>query len=215
KTGKTLREWEAKGARVAFSPDGTRILAGSGNQEGVTVWDARTGTLLLDAKGVMGGGLVAYCGLAFSPDGKRIVAGRQDGTARVIDATTGKVLLELKGRQRPSAEGTFPHGVLSVAFSPDGTRIVTGGTIGTLIWDFGQASVWDARTGAELVELKGHTGAVMSAAFSPDGTRIITGRADGTVRVWDARTGTPRLELDGLKGPVFCAAVRPDGTWLR
>src|SRR5262249_31149145 len=150
--------------------------AGGGNQGGVTVWDARTGTLLLDAKGAMGG----YCGLAFSPDGKRIVAGRNDGTARVIDATNGDDRLGLKGRQRPSVAWTERSGVLSVAFSPDGTRIVTGGTLGTgLAHDFGQASVWDARTGAELVELKGHTGTVMSVAFSPDGTRIITGSADG------------------------------------
>jgi WD40 repeat protein len=56
-------------------------------------------------------------------------------------------------------------GVLCVAFSPDGTRIVTGGTT-----DSGtdEASVWDTRTGAELLQLKGHTARVMSAAFSPD-----------------------------------------------
>ena len=100
-------------------------------------------------------------------------------------------------------------GVLSVAFSPDGTRIVTGGTIE---WSStGEASVWDARTGAELLELKGHTSRVTSVAFSPDGTRIVTGSEDGTVKVWDARTGTPRLELDGIKG-ARCAAFSPDGT---
>src|SRR5262249_36757821 len=106
--------------------------------------------------------------------------------------------------------------------SPDGTRIVTGGTLGTMSTDFGQASVWDARTGAELFDLKGHTATVMSASFSPDGTRIITGSADGTARVWDARTGTPRLELDGFEGwPVTGgelaragASLSPDGTWL-
>src|SRR5260370_15793082 len=94
--------------------------------------------------------------VAFSPDGKRIVAGRNDGTAKVIDARTGAVLLELKGRPRVANVVLVNTGVLTVAFSPDGTRIVTGGTTGG--FGTGEASVWDARTGAELLELKGHTG---------------------------------------------------------
>ena len=69
-----------------------------------------------------------------------------------------------------------------MAFSPDGTRIVTGS-------DDRTAKVWDARTGTPLLELKGHTSLVTSVAFSPDGSRIVTGSEDRTARVWDARTG--------------------------
>jgi WD40 repeat protein len=213
RTGNALLDWKAHSSRVmrvAFSPDGARILTG-GFDQAVKVWDSRTAALLLDAKGAM-----SYSsGVAFSPDGQRLVAGRKDGTARVIDARTGAVLLELKGRLRPDngfAAGAG-YGVLCVAFSPDGTRIVTGGTTDPAAID-GQASVWDARTGAELVELKGVMFPVMCAAFSPDGTRIITGNGDGTAKVWDARTGTPRLELEGVKGRISCAASSPDGAWL-
>jgi WD40 repeat protein/tetratricopeptide (TPR) repeat protein len=214
RTGKTLRDWQAHKyavTRVAFSPDGTWILTG-GNDQAVKVWEARTGKLLLDAKGMMSGPFFwsGDSGVAFSPDGQRIVAGRADGTARVIDARTGAVRLELKGR--PHVPGSLPYGVVSVAFSSDGTRIVTGGTGGVV--GTGEASVWDARTGAELLELKGHTGTVMSTAFSPDGTRIITGSLDGTARVWDARTGTPRLELEGIKGGIACASFSPDDRWI-
>jgi WD40 repeat protein len=60
---------------------------------------------------------------------------------------------------------------LGVAFSPDGTRIVTGSFDGT-------AKVWDAGTGTPLLELKGHTGPVHSVAFSRDGTHIVTGGED-------------------------------------
>ena len=49
-----------------------------------------------------------------------------------------------------------------MAFSPDGARILTGSTDTT-------ARLWDAKTGAELFALKGHTGFVTSVAFSPDG----------------------------------------------
>ena len=95
--------------------------------------------------------------------------------------------------------------VTSVAFSPDGTRIVTGSEDQT-------AKVWDARTGTALLELKGHTGAVTSVSFSPDGTRIVTGSGDRTAKVWDARTGTALLELKGHTGGVTSVSFSPDGT---
>jgi WD40 repeat protein/serine/threonine protein kinase len=97
--------------------------------------------------------------------------------------------------------------VNSVAFSPDGTRIVTGS------WDH-TAKVWDARTGTPQLELKGHTNVVHSVAFSPDGRRIVTGSYDQTAKVWDARTGTPQLELKGHTSRVTSVAFSPDGTHI-
>jgi WD40 repeat protein/serine/threonine protein kinase len=205
RTGKALLDWRASATkRLAFSPDGTRILTG-GHDQAVRVWDARTGKVLLEAKGMM----FYDSTVVFSPDGKQIVAGRENGTALVIDAQTGAVLLELKGRPNTPNLVYFHPIVMSAAFSPDGTRIVTAGRTGD---QTAVANVWDARTGAELLDLKGHTGMVMSAAFSPDGERIITGSLDKTAKVWDARTGTPRIELKGIKFPTTCAVFSPDGS---
>jgi serine/threonine protein kinase len=95
--------------------------------------------------------------------------------------------------------------VYGAAFSPDGTRIVTGS------WDQ-TARVWDARTGLPQLELKGHTGRVHGVAFSPDGTRVVTGSDDQTAKVWDARTGLPQLKLKGHTGWVGSVAFSPDGT---
>jgi WD40 repeat protein/Flp pilus assembly protein TadD len=92
-----------------------------------------------------------------------------------------------------------------VAFSPDGTRIVTGSADRT-------AKVWDARTGAPLLDLQGHTSWVRCVSFSPDGTRIVTSSEDGTAKVWDARTGAPLLELKGHTAPVTSVTFSPDGT---
>jgi tetratricopeptide (TPR) repeat protein len=95
--------------------------------------------------------------------------------------------------------------VSSVAFSPDGTRIVSGSTDRT-------AKVWDAATGKPVLELKGNAYGIGSVGFSADGTRIITASYDQTPKVWDATTGTPLLELKGHTDMAWCVAFSPDGT---
>ena len=96
------------------------------------------------------------------------------------------------------------HAVLSVAFSPDGRRIVTASMDET-------AKVWDAETGRELLTLKGHTRSVNSVAFSPDSRRIVTGSSDETAKVWDAETGRELLSLTRHTGEVRSVAFSPDG----
>ena len=73
-------------------------------------------------------------------------------------------------------------------------------------------SVWNARTGAELLTLKGQARLNQVVSYSPDGTRIVTGSRDNSVRVWDARTGTELLSLKGHTGPVRSVGFSPDGS---
>jgi WD40 repeat protein/tRNA A-37 threonylcarbamoyl transferase component Bud32 len=176
---------------AGFSPDGSRIVTGSGDRT-AKVWDARSGAELLILKGHTG----AIKAVEFSPDGSRIVTGSEDNTGRVWDARTGDLLLTLKG-----------HGstVYSASFSPDGSRILTSGLSDHT------AKVWDARTGAEILTLKGHHGDVYSAAFSPDGSRIVTGSHDNTAKIWDTRTGADLLTLKGHSSYVHSVAFSPDG----
>jgi len=101
--------------------------------------------------------------------------------------------------------------VYSVAFSPDGKRIVTGGGDPLKPNQPGEVKVWDADTGTEKLALKGLTGSVYSVCFSPDGKRILTGSWDNTARVWDADTGTEKLALKGHTGYVFSVCFSPDG----
>jgi WD40 repeat protein/serine/threonine protein kinase len=99
------------------------------------------------------------------------------------------------------------HGdqVVSAAYSPDGTRIVTASFDKS-------ARIWDARTGAQLAVLSGHGGLVYAAAYSPDGTRIVTTSADKTARIWDAHTGAQVAVLSGHGDEVMGAAYSPDGS---
>ncbi len=97
--------------------------------------------------------------------------------------------------------------VTSVAFSPDGSRIVSGGGDGSL-------RLWDANTGAALGEpLRGHEDGVSSVAFSPDGSRIVSGGGDGSLRLWDSNTGAALDEpLRGHEDGVLSVAFSPDGS---
>ncbi|KAH8988299.1 WD40 repeat-like protein [Lactarius hatsudake] len=103
----------------------------------------------------------------------------------------------------------FDWAVLSVAYSPDGRRIVTGSMDCTI-------QIWDSRLGIPLTKpLKGHLGTVTSVVFSPDGTHIISGSEDGTVRLWDSQTGVPiREPLKGHTGPLASVAYSPDGAHI-
>ena len=93
--------------------------------------------------------------------------------------------------------------VRSVAFSPDGQRIVSGSYDKTV-------RLWDAENGACERVLEGHSDKVVSVAFSPDGRRILSGSTDMTVRVWDAESGAC-LRVLAHPDIVTSVAFFPDG----
>ncbi|HNG89019.1 MAG TPA: hypothetical protein PK858_02405 [Saprospiraceae bacterium] len=65
---------------------------------------------------------------------------------------------------------------MSVAFSPDGQRVLTGSRDKT-------AKLWDM-SGREMQTFSGHASSVLSVAFSPDGQRVLTGSSDNTAKLW-------------------------------
>ena len=67
--------------------------------------------------------------------------------------------------------------VWSVAYSPDGTKIISGSEDKTI-------KIWDANTGECLQTLEGHLDIILSVAYSPDGTKIISGSSDKTIKIW-------------------------------
>ncbi|KAI6095854.1 WD40-repeat-containing domain protein [Pisolithus sp. B1] len=110
------------------------------------------------------------------------------------------------GVQTSSLLKGYTDWVTSVAFSPDGNRIVSSSSDQTV-------KVWDAKSGVQIGStLKGHTSSVTSVAFSPDGNKMVSGSSDETVRVWDAKSG---IQIgDSLKGhtsSVASVAFSPDG----
>jgi hypothetical protein len=78
--------------------------------------------------------------------------------------------------------------VRSVAFSPDGKTLASGGEDGTV-------KLWDAVGGNETASLTGHKGRVRSVAFSPDGKTLASGGAFGTLKLWKAQERGEQLAL--------------------
>ena len=95
--------------------------------------------------------------------------------------------------------------LLSVAFSPDGSRIVSGSDDNTI-------RLWDTQSGDNIATLEGHSGSVRSVAFSPDGSRIVSGSDDNTIRLWDTQSGDNIATLEGHSFRVNSVAFSPDGS---
>ena len=101
------------------------------------------------------------------------------------------------------------NSVISVAFSPDGKTIASGGMDNTII-------LWDVETHQPIGEpLEGHTDIVRSVAFSPDGKTLASGSEDETIILWNVKTRQPiGRPLSGHANLVTSVAFSPDGKTL-
>ena len=149
---------------LAYSADGMYVATASYDRT-AKVWEAATGRLVRTIEVPTS----RISSVAFSPDSRRLAIGGHEPTTVWELGDTNREPVTLQGQII----------VRSVAFSPDGLRIIAGSR---------NAKVWEAATGRELLTLRGHTKFISSVAISADGQRIITGSWDQTVGIWEAAT---------------------------
>ena len=184
--------------RVAFSPDGARLITSGENGDGtgkIKVWNVRDGELLTSIER-------EFCWRAvFSPDGKSLVAGSGEGE---IGHTRLTVWDSATGEERLSVEaGPL---VYSVSWSPDGNTIASGGARGSI-------KLWDAQSGELKHSIEAHLrGAVTSLDFSPDAKWLVSGGDDKTIKIWKAETGRLNQTLKGHRQKVEPVSFSPDGS---
>jgi WD40 repeat protein/predicted Ser/Thr protein kinase len=174
---------------VAFMPDGRTILAG--REDGtITVFD-RDGLL---APRTLTGHTKRVRSLAVRTDGT-FASAAWDGKIKLWDLASGTVRLTFEG---PSAN------LFSVAFSPDGTRLLSSGSDPLL-------RLWDSATGKLLAELRGHTATICQVIFAADGKQALTASWDGTLRAWDLEARRELKVFGHHPARIYALALSPDG----
>ncbi|PHQ52269.1 hypothetical protein BLA24_08920 [Streptomyces cinnamoneus] len=192
---------------MAFSPNGHTFAAS--DQTGPWLWEI-TGSahITLVHRQIAGAGEYGVRELAFSPNG-HLLAGLQDGDEG------GVRLWRITDPAHPEQLGHAPvRSGLTMAFSPDGNYIATGGEDGTIsLW-----KIADPGRPAATSTFSARTGSVGTIAFSPDGHALTTGGADGAIRLWNVSAPSRPVAfgqpLTSHTGEVSLVAFSPTGRTL-
>ncbi len=170
---------------LSFSPDESLLATGSTDVT-VRIWSFPDGDPLHT--------LEKQVGATFSPDGAHLATIPATGPVGLWDPQTGQLVSQMP----PPDSRTF-----ALAFAPDGSELLLGGT--------GAIHRLSFPTGEVLAALEGHELAVPSLAFAPSGGPLASTGADGTLRFWStedwSQMGSTQMEAQG----IYQLAFHPDG----
>ena len=208
----TLSRPKGELSDIVLSPD-AKILAVVTRENKTELWNTETGKLIAKVEGRIFR-RYDYSDIKiiseFSSDSRRLVTvnGKR---ARIWDAATGRLEYVLNG---------FDDEVSSVAFSPDGKTIATGGKYGTV-------RLWSTETGKPLITFTAYSverspkwrvvtrffqlSTNIDVSFSPSGDSVLTTLYDQPAKEWNTRTG----KLEAVWGEAgFGAHFSPKGRYV-
>jgi WD40 repeat protein len=210
---------------LAFSPNATELLSGSGPDGPLMLWDMQSGELIrtLDRKRSS-----PLYSVAFSPDGKQLAWAGSDGTVDLWDVTDNRLVRTFLGK--------YADYVFSITFSSDGTKLAAAIANEVILWhtingtrlhalDGGPVlalspdgkrlaacteewqrcvKICDVESGRAVFKLPQTR--VSSLTFLPDSSKIITVENNSPVKLWD-------IARDGER--VVHVTVKPPKGWRR
>jgi WD40 repeat protein len=226
-TGQELHRFDRLSTRadaVTFGRDGKYLAAGTQGASGelpepgeLRIWETESGRLRLSLNTKLevkqGGDPCSVVKLAFDPEATRLAAALGDGTVRIWELPTGKVIVNQRGHEGAgTGQEIDPTGLIlgpqravrCIAFNSDGSRLALGGYDRVV-------RVWDSGTGVEKHAFRFNVPRINAVAFSPDGKRLASPGGEGAIRVWDLEAKKAVLELRGHGSGVHAAAFSPDG----
>ncbi len=156
----------------AFRPDGQSVVSVADDGQ-LIAWDLATGQAINQVQLPQGG-----WALALSTDGRSLAVGMR-GFLEIRDANSLEVMVG-------PAEDPNGETWMSLAFSPSGQRLISGGYNGQIV-------AWNALTLQPVQVLRGGGPQVSALAYDPSGTVFVHGDWDFFAQVWDAQT----LQLAG------------------
>lgn len=199
-TGRLKFTIDTEARAVAISRDG-RILASVGRQFDVdekgkkirqgtiSLWTLDTGKHIRTMKGNRD-----FTSVVFLPDGKTLVLGQKSEDFGAKNDPETITLWDVETGQKKASLKTESVIVHSVAVSPDGNLLASGGSSfpGPMGEFIGELIVWDIKTQKTRAKLLGHNSSITGVCFSPDGKILASSSTDDTVMLWNLSS----LKLD-------------------
>lgn len=195
---------------LGLSPDGTRLVTFETFDHladyRAVIWNTQSGKPINElSPNFTVGDKSANTFFAFSDDSE-LLAVSYNADVYLWNTRDGKQIMRLIGKGFGEQTGTHKSMTLTMQFSPDGTKIVTGSH--DMLF-----KVWDTKTGELKQTLKGHKSRDTGASFSPDGDLVATADLDDYVKLWRVSTGELLWTTKG-KGWAFELRFSPDGKAL-